>query len=639
MSSIMIRPAQLMMEYMASEQEKMGRGISSPEFSKHLEQQHVKTIRQQNPLPEVLVRPQRHTVVQNQTHKASRKDRAPKNNGALDGKGPDDRQSKVRQGRTLPPEAMPTQQWRTAQQLSFADPMALEKVLGELQLSPDLRESLQNNSLLNGTVSLQQLSVVLDQALQAQGKLPTDGKVGASEVRGLLASLQFAQNGPPGASDLVQLKSAGFYNLAEFRQLLQQIVEQSAHQQAPRNPANVVESSGKAPSATLPSTSAPSGNATGKLTSQPETAGIFLARSLLDGGAAGSGNSNLTASTHNAPASANTAPGLPANLGQAGTAGAEAVAPYSQSQNLAGMVDSATHTGTPNTTLPSDPRLPAGTSQGMVTVGNDNSPNNPGLHAVIPQEGGSAGPSVALPTALGLFKNLEGNAEAVLRSFHLEPETQRSGVNQNLTAESALNKSLAGDITEKIAGSEQTSAQTADHQGDQENLFSFARQGIPVATSGGSPAAGHNAGTALNSPSSWAQVLTERVLEMQQQKQHQLTLEVDSKGLGRVLLHVETENNQVRATISTESEQMREMFHRSAPQLRQQLESQGLVLGQLLIDVQNQKGERHHLPHRGAQRSKVMASGRATAAVPGQWIAPGAASGLGTPDQIINVFA
>jgi flagellar hook-length control protein FliK len=303
------------------------------------------------------------------------------------------------------------------------------------------------------------------------------------------------------------------------------------------------------------------------------------------------------------------------------------------------MVDSATHTGTPNTTLPSDPRLPAGTSQGMVTVGNDNSPNNPGLHAVIPREGGSAGPSVALPTALGLFKNLEGNAEAVLRSFHLEPETQRSGVNQNLTAESALNKSLAGDITEKIAGSEQTSAQTADHQGDQENLFSFARQGIPVATSGGSPAAGHNAGTALNSPSSWAQVLTERVLEMQQQKQHQLTLEVDSKGLGRVLLHVETENNQVRATISTESEQMREMFHRSAPQLRQQLESQGLVLGQLLIDVQNQKGERHHLPHRGAQRSKAMASGRATAAVPGQWIAPGAASGLGTPDQIINVFA
>jgi flagellar hook-length control protein FliK len=639
MNSTMIRPAQLMMEYMASEQEKMGQGISSQEFSKHLEEQHVKTIRQQNLLPEVLVRPQRHTVVQNQTHKASRKDRAPKNSGAQDGKDLDDRQSKVRKERTLPPEAMPTQQWRKAQQLRFSDPMALEKVLGELQLSPDLRESLQSNSLLNGSVSLQQLSVVLDQALQAQGKVATDGKVGASEVRGLLASLQSAQNGPPGASDLVQLKSAGFYNLAEFRQLLQQIVEQSAHSQTPQNPVNVVENSGGVPSTTQSSTSAPPGNATGKLTSQPESAGIFLARSLLDNGAAGSGNSNLTASAHNAPASANTAPGLLAHLGQAGTADAEAVAPYGQPQNPTGMVTSATHTGAPNMTLPSDPRLAAGTPQGMVTVNNDNSLNHPGLRPVISQEGASAGPGVTLPAALGLFKNLEGNAEAVLRSFHLEPEAQRSGTSQNLTAESALNKSLVGDITEKIAGPEQTSAQSTDHQEDQQNLFSFTRQGIPVATSGGSPVIGHNAGTPLTSPSSWAQALAERISEMQQNKQHQLTLEVDSKDLGRVLLHVETEDNQVRATISTDSEQMREMLHRSAPQLRQQLESQGLVLGQLLIDVQDQKGGRHHLPHRSAQRSKDMATGRATATAPGQWIAPGAASALGTPDQIINVFA
>ena len=148
------------------------------------------------------------------------------------------------------------------------------------------------------------------------------------------------------------------------------------------------------------------------------------------------------------------------------------------------------------------------------------------------------------------------------------------------------------------------SAQTADHQADQQNFFSFARQDAAAVASGGTAAGGHTAGTPLNSMSSWAQALAERVLEMQKHKQSQLTLEVESKDLGRVLLRVETENNQVRATISTESEQARNMLHRGAPELRQQLESQSRQVTRNLRDsafVEIVHGDQHAPP--GGQRS------------------------------------
>jgi flagellar hook-length control protein FliK len=239
---------------------------------------------------------------------------------------------------------------------------------------------------------------------------------------------------------------------------------------------------------------------------------------------------------------------------------------------------------------------------------------------------------------MGLLKSLEGNAQAVMRSFHLEPEINRNLANQSVTAESALNKTLAAGLVEKIAAPEQGSAQTTDHQEDQQNLFAFARQNSAVGASGGTAGSGQTAGTPHNTMSSWAQALAERVLEMQKHKQSQLTLEVDSKDLGRVLLRVATEDNQVRATISTESEHARNMLHRGAPELRQQLEAQGLVLGQLLVDVQDRKGERHQ-QQRGTQRSKDAASARTTAAASRLWPGAGTAGGLSLADQLINVFA
>jgi flagellar hook-length control protein FliK len=649
MQSTTIKPAQLMMEFMAGEQEKIGQGITSREFSRQLEEQHLKAMRPQEALPESLLRPQRQSASDGLLHKAVRKERTAKGNGSRDGKDPGQRLAKVRHGRSQPAEAEPTRQWKTAQQLRFADPMALEKVLNELQVAPDLRESLQSHSLLNGSVSLQQLGTTLDQALQAQDTLPTAGKVGAVEVRGLLESLQSPQNAAPGADSQLQLKAAGFYNLAEFRQLLQRVVEQRAQLQAPQNSTLASGSAAEATSAatvatgtaTGAATGTTTGSATGKLTSQPETAGIFLARSLMRNGAVGAG-SNPTASSRIEPGVVTGASAVPANAAQsipANPASPEAVGPNPQAPNPAGMAAATPPGGTPNPAPTVGPHLSEGNTPSPAAVGPSVAVSSPSPAPAITPEAASVGTTAAMPTAMGLLKSLEGSAQAVIRGFHLEPEANRNLTNQSVTTDSVLNKTLTGELVEKIAAPEQGSAQTSDHQEDQQNLFAFARQNSVAAASGGTAGSGQTAGTPHNTMSSWAQALAERVLEMQKHKQSQLTLEVDSKDLGRVLLRVATEDNQVRATISTESEHARNMLHRGAPELRQQLEAQGLVLGQLLVDVQDRKGERQQLQQRGTQRSKDPAGARTTAAASRLWPGAGAVGGPGLANQIINVFA
>ena len=239
---------------------------------------------------------------------------------------------------------------------------------------------------------------------------------------------------------------------------------------------------------------------------------------------------------------------------------------------------------------------------------------------------------------MSLLKSAEGNGEAVIRSLHLEPESLRSGANQQgLTADYAAKQATAGGLAERIAAAQETSAETTDNHDNRDQLSAFLRQGATIATAGNTGAAEHAPGTQASNLSLWSQALAERIREMQQTRLHQLTLEVDSKDLGRVTLRVETESNQVRAMISTESEQARDILNRSAPQLRVQLASQGLELGQLSVDVQNQKNDRDPVPQNATRRDETDLS--QSAKRQSQWLGSRTLADLNGPNTIINVFA
>ena len=564
-----------------------------------------------------------------------------------------DDQSKVRSSRSASSDTYPTQVWKTAQELTFSNEAALDEVLNELQMSPDLRDSLKGDAFLNGSVSVQQLTAMLDRAVQNEGNLAADAKVGATDVRQLMESLQSGQNSSLSDLSGFQLKADGFYNLAEFRKLLQRVSEQSVQQQGSQTLQGSSGVQGATGSGSATSASTVSGVVTGKLTSQPDSVEILLARSLLDDvtsddsaesrqefstGKVGNqpGTITATASSPNQPATSGiSAPTANQNLGT-GTDIQAAVA-SSTDGNSSVVTGNTAQASSPGLTQTST-AISAAISQGLAGASAAASSSTASSLASVGTTT-SAGTGINTLTAMSLLKTLEGNGEAVIRSFHFEPEGFRSGNNQqSLAADSALKQAIIEGLAEKIAAPERTGSQTTD-QNEQQQLSAFLRQNMLVANPGSLGTAGQSQGTQLSNLSFWSQMLAERVREMQQNTQHRLNLEVDSEQLGRVILRVETENNQVRAVIATESQQACDILQRGAPQLRQQLAAQGLELGQLSIDVQNRGSQRDSLPQRSNQQGRNAVGYSSSASGSGQWLLSGAGSQLAGPDTIISVFA
>lgn len=651
MQSVTIRPAQVMMEYMAGEQEKISQGVSSTQFSKQLQDQQSQVVtNQQNSLADALIRPQEHTDSGRHATQASRKERT-STRKASENDQESDEQSKVRSSRSVSSDTYPTQVWKTAQELTFSNEAALDQVLNELQLSPDLRDSLKGDALLSGSVSVQQLSTMLDRAAQNEGGLAEDAKVGAADVRQLMESLQNKQN--DSLSDLsgFQLKSDGFYNLAEFRQLLQRASQQSVQQQGSQALPRESGVQGTTGSGSGTPANTASGTVTGKLTSQPDSVEILLARTLLDDIISENGApSQQEPSAQKVESQLGTTTATASSASQTAVSGASATSanqePRTNTQTgFSSNTGGNPATGTGSTAQASSPGLTQtptaismAASQGLVSASSPASSTTVSSLASVGTTT-SAGTGISTPTAMSLLKTLESNGEPVIRSFHFEPDGFRSGTTQqSLAADSALKQAIIEGLAEKIAASERTGSQTTD-QSDQQQLSAFLRQGGLLANLGSSGTAGQSQGTQLSNMSFWSQMLAERVREMQQSSQHRLNLEVDSEQLGRVILRVETQNNQVRAVIATESQQASDILQRSAPQLRQQLADQGLELGQLTIDVQDRGTQRDPFPQRSNQQGRNAVGYSSSANGSGQWPLSAAVSQLAGPETIISVFA
>jgi flagellar hook-length control protein FliK len=653
MQSVTIRPAQVMMEYMAGEQERISQGVSSSGFSKQLQDQQTEVLtRQQNSLTDALIRPQAQGDSGRHVSRSSRKERTTTKKASENGQNSDE-QSKVLSSRSVSSETHPTQVWKTAQDLSFSDEAALDEVLNELQLSPDLRDSLKGDALLSGSVSVQQLTAMLDRAVQNEGILAADTKVGAADVRQLMESLQSGQNSSLGDISGLQLKADGFYNLTEFRKLLQRASEQSVQQQGSQTLQGSSGVQGATGSGSATSASIVSGVVTGKLTSQPDSVGILLARSLLDDVTSDEGAESQqefsTGKVENQPGTITATASSPDQQTSSKVSAPTANQNPGTGTDIQAAVLSSTDGNssvvTGNTAQASSPgssqtptAISESTSQALAGASSAASLSTASSLASVGTTT-SAGTGISASTAMSLLKTLEGNGEAVIRGFDFEPEGFRSGNNQqSLAADSALKQAIIEGLAEKIAAPERSGSQTTD-QNNEQQLSAFVRQGTLVANPGSLGTAGQSQGTQLSNLNFWSQMLAERVREMQQSTQHRLNLEVDSEQLGRVTLRVETENNQVRAVISTESQQARDILQRSAPQLRQQLAAQGLDLGQLSIDVQDRGSQRDSLPQRSNQQGRNAVGYGSSASGSGQWLLSGAGRQLASPDTIISVFA
>ncbi|GKT07383.1 flagellar hook-length control protein FliK [Desulforhabdus sp. TSK] len=95
----------------------------------------------------------------------------------------------------------------------------------------------------------------------------------------------------------------------------------------------------------------------------------------------------------------------------------------------------------------------------------------------------------------------------------------------------------------------------------------------------------------------WPQELGRRLTQLRGKDGNRLTLELAPKHLGKLVIQVEAHRDQVIAWLSTDNEQARSLLVQNAPLLRQQLQEQGLVLGQLQVSVGQEGREKNSQRH------------------------------------------
>jgi flagellar hook-length control protein FliK len=664
MQSAPIKPAQLMMEFMAGEQAKINQGISSREFSQHLEEQNRKEgdlqhIQSREPLKMT----NRLSIGLDRQRRAEAQPRRNQKAGAQADSEDDSRNPRTRARRALPSKNLPLCEWKAAQQLHFTDPMALDKVLNELQLSPSLKEAYKDSESQKGSISLQELSGILDRASSGKEILISDGKAAAADVQSVLASLQNGQRNTSVGLDPFQIKQAGFYSFSEFRQLLKGIAHQTAKEKMSRgatgsfntplekssDKANFAEAGALAPdgkmagqtqslaTSFLPSFLKEPGSEAGKA---EDSLGAVAAPKAAEKGDAPFDFGLFDQSNHAMNGTnVKTLPGHGSAHAQTPAAGSDHAALLQALKDLSRPATPQGAQGATPTQNQTAEAQPVTAELGNDSQGPHSATNGSASASATVATTGTSGASLQ-NTASSLVDSVKSHGEAVIRSYHFEPEPNRNVNGQNLASTVSGDKTASASIMEEVAASGEANAASSQDQQGQPNFLSFAKDGAQSLMGKSSAAPGTASGKSLlEGTSPWSEALSERIQELHRQKQNQLTLELESKDLGRIFLRVETEQNQVKAVISTESEQAQELLAKSSAQLRQQLESQGLVLSQLQIDLHHHRGGRKGYQNHAQRGTRGFSNGRSAARENDS--APGLhnLAGRYSENQIINVFA
>jgi len=225
-----IQPAQLLMEVMASAKDKIGQEIAGIEFSQQLHEQHQHV--QQAPLgPSVptMQEPQVSTITPAAASwqapsapRASTNTRlSPPHTPANQGAGNNPHLSGSTRDLAL-------SKWRIAQNLTFTDPTALDRVLSQYQLAPSVNAAIGDALDGQGQIRLKKLNQILARVSSGTDDPVPEGTAAAANIQSLLGSVLEQKQLPAQILDALAIRSKAAYDFGEFRQLMQRFVEQVA---------------------------------------------------------------------------------------------------------------------------------------------------------------------------------------------------------------------------------------------------------------------------------------------------------------------------------------------------------------------------------------------------------------------------
>ncbi len=161
------------------------------------------------------------------------------------------------------------------------------------------------------------------------------------------------------------------------------------------------------------------------------------------------------------------------------------------------------------------------------------------------------------------------------------------------------------------------------------------RQNVSAASSTNTP----TERLSLYNPS-WAVELSEKIGDLNHQKRQYLTLEIEPEQLGKIVLKVEANQDQVSAWVSTSSEQVKSLLAQNLPILRQHLQEQGLSLSQFFVDVSSSKdGRQSNQQQPSSSRRRNEDNSKARGVEPSDIAVGRKIRRSAVGEQIISVFA
>jgi flagellar hook-length control protein FliK len=233
-----------------------------------------------------------------------------------------------------------------------------------------------------------------------------------------------------------------------------------------------------------------------------------------------------------------------------------------------------------------------------------------------------------------------GDALANMSASSLTAPTDRSASEAAISPQALTPRALSGLIGTTFTSAFGDSGNSFGSEGQfQDGLSSFMQNGAITVASTPASAAPSASGTLSLGNACWPSDLARWIGQLSSQRRSQITLELEPAHLGRISLKIEANREQVQATISTASEHVKNLLDQGSHALRQQLESQGLSLGQLTIDVKQDQGDQTFYHHSGGGKGGTKQTTRSVQATAGVPRATGVATAKGSTSQLINIFA
>lgn len=627
-----INAAQVLMSVMAKEKSKISRKVENAGFSSELEaqQREMSAVDSQ----QTGIAPDEPSNFMEPSQ--AKENAASEASSRKDDPGPQAEPSEADQGKVA--------QEKLKKQTYLANQALLEKIMGQLRMTAEARTACEEARDEQGRVSLESLLNILNQDGAFQEALVAEAETSAQDVQELLSSLQMAQGQMVPSLDpqALGLKTAGTYDLDEFTALLNNVVGQIGSKSgkpfvsAQGGSTGVNDSAGELSMASgltddpqrilesfLPFSS--NGDASGANSSKTLSASLSSSSPVEkdrneDKNALTQAFDVADASKHLADADAmdvSSFDDLQSIDAQARSESAINSDRLLSSQNESVNVTGIENTDTPETTAATAKPTSQGDSfaVGLFSNSTDGSIQDIGSDELTSTVSGDAEASGAMA---------EGDAETIADSSGLDSGGDNAiGVSEagedNLkvtTAQGSRNSTLTDNNGSKGNGEifrEAIANVKSSHNGASKHIGAFYNSianSLQHSSNESVNAGTGNTGRLSLSNPAWTQDLSRQIQGLQQQGRSEMTLELEPQNLGRLTLKIEAVNDQITASVSTENEQVKEVLLRNSSALRQQLQQDGLSLGQLQVDVRRERSSGRDFGQNEAQQLRGRGVGR-----------------------------